>query len=313
MVRNFDHITIVVRDVAAAKGFFALLGFKEIKSVVISGKIMEDYMGIKGIEADHVALAIENPHTEVQLLSYRHPEMIADTDIAKLNKVGFNHICFAVDDLEAEVAKQGPQPHDGFSRPQACFCLRPRRRDRRTGAVALIPAALRPCRALRRGAGWGEGAHIYLRPIRCGGDSARIHLRRRRRAVPRSRLLPAAAIKGVAILAGVTIVKMPQTFPATFAGFFRHKTIGAMGKSLILDGRRCFSGEQAHADTSENEDRSLHGILPFAAQAHTRGRRRMQARCLEGAAGRLANHQSPFVSAIRPIAWRLARTCIASA
>jgi hypothetical protein len=95
-------------------------------------------------------------------------------------------------------------------------------------------------------------------------------LRRRRHAVPRSRLLPAATIKSVAILAGVTIVKMPQTFPATFAGFFRHKTIGAMGESLVLDGSRCFSGEQAHADTSENEDRSLHGILPFAAQAHTR-------------------------------------------
>jgi Glyoxalase/Bleomycin resistance protein/Dioxygenase superfamily len=64
MVRNFDHITIVVRDVAASKRFFALLGFKEVKSVVISGKVMEDYMGIKGIEADHVTLAIENPHTE---------------------------------------------------------------------------------------------------------------------------------------------------------------------------------------------------------------------------------------------------------
>ena len=58
-----------------------------------------------GIEADHVTLAIENPHTEVQLLSYRHPEMIADADTAKLNKVGFNHVCFAVDNLEAEVAK----------------------------------------------------------------------------------------------------------------------------------------------------------------------------------------------------------------
>jgi catechol 2,3-dioxygenase-like lactoylglutathione lyase family enzyme len=160
MVRNFDHITIVVRDVAAAKGFFALLGFKEIKSVVISGKIMEDYMGIKGIEADHVALAIENPHTEVQLLSYRHPEMIADTDIAKLNKVGFNHICFAVDNLEAEVAKltaAGVKVRNhmmDFHDRKLVFVYGPRRRDRRTGAVALIPAALRPCR------GWGERAHI---------------------------------------------------------------------------------------------------------------------------------------------------------
>jgi len=105
MVRNFDHVTIVVRDVEAAKHFFALLGFKEVKSVVISGKVMEDYMGIKGIEAEHITLAIENPHTEVQLLRYRNPEMIVDADILKPNKLGFNHICFAVDDLEAEIAK----------------------------------------------------------------------------------------------------------------------------------------------------------------------------------------------------------------
>jgi catechol 2,3-dioxygenase-like lactoylglutathione lyase family enzyme len=105
MIRNFDHITIVVRDVEAAKRFFTLLGFKENKSVVISGKVMEEYMGVKDIEADHVTLAIENPHTEVQLLHYRHPDAIVDADISRLNKLGFNHICFAVDDLEAEVAK----------------------------------------------------------------------------------------------------------------------------------------------------------------------------------------------------------------
>ena len=105
MVKKFDHVTIVVLDVEAAKRFFALLGFKETKSVVISGKAMEDYMGVKDIEADHVTFAIENPHTEVQLLHYRHPDAIVDADIAKLNKLGFNHICFAVDDLRAEVAK----------------------------------------------------------------------------------------------------------------------------------------------------------------------------------------------------------------
>ena len=105
MVKNFDHVTIVVRDVDAAKHFFALLGFKETQSVVISGKTMEDYMGVPGIEAEHVTLALENvtPRTEVQLLRYRQPDAIVDRNIAKLNKLGFNHICFAVDDLDAEV------------------------------------------------------------------------------------------------------------------------------------------------------------------------------------------------------------------
>ena len=105
MIKKFDHVTLVVRDVDAAKHFFTVLGFREIKSVVISGKIMEDYMGVTGIEADHITLAIENPHTEVQLLHYRHPDMIADVNVTKLNRLGFNHVCFAVDDLDAEIAK----------------------------------------------------------------------------------------------------------------------------------------------------------------------------------------------------------------
>ena len=105
MIKQFDHVTLVVRDLNAARMFFGLLGFKETTAVVISGKTMDDYMGVSGIEADHVTLAIENPHTEVQLLHYRQPEMIDDRDIRQLNKIGFNHICFAVDDLEGEIAK----------------------------------------------------------------------------------------------------------------------------------------------------------------------------------------------------------------
>jgi catechol 2,3-dioxygenase-like lactoylglutathione lyase family enzyme len=32
MIKHFDHVTIVVRDVEATKQFFGLLGFKEDKS-----------------------------------------------------------------------------------------------------------------------------------------------------------------------------------------------------------------------------------------------------------------------------------------
>jgi len=42
MLKNFDHVTIVVRDVEKAKKFFALLGFKETKVALISGKVMDD-------------------------------------------------------------------------------------------------------------------------------------------------------------------------------------------------------------------------------------------------------------------------------
>jgi catechol 2,3-dioxygenase-like lactoylglutathione lyase family enzyme len=107
MLKNFDHVTIVVRDVERAKTFFEVLGFKQAISTVIAGEPFASYMGVPGIEAEHVTLVLENasPRTEIQLLRYRHPQALPDPNIGDLHKLGFNHVCFAVDDIEGEVAK----------------------------------------------------------------------------------------------------------------------------------------------------------------------------------------------------------------
>jgi catechol 2,3-dioxygenase-like lactoylglutathione lyase family enzyme len=107
MVTHFDHLTIVVRDIDRAKAIFSVLGFKETISVVIAGEPFATYMGIPGIEAEHVTLVLENavPRNEIQLLRYRHPDPLPDPHIRDLNKIGMNHICFAVDDIAAEIAK----------------------------------------------------------------------------------------------------------------------------------------------------------------------------------------------------------------
>jgi catechol 2,3-dioxygenase-like lactoylglutathione lyase family enzyme len=100
-------MTIVVRDLDRARRFFGLLGFKEAISVVIAGEPFASYMGVPEIEADHATMVLENasPRTEVQLLRYRHPESIADPLVRDLHKIGFNHVCFATDNLEAEIRK----------------------------------------------------------------------------------------------------------------------------------------------------------------------------------------------------------------
>ncbi len=107
MVKNFDHLTIVVRDAERAKRFFELLGFEQTLSAVIQGNVFADYMGVPGIEAEHITLALKGvtPRTEIQLLRYLRPDPIPDPHIRELNKLGMNHICFAVDNLEEEVAK----------------------------------------------------------------------------------------------------------------------------------------------------------------------------------------------------------------
>ena len=107
MVRRFDHITLVVRDVEAAKRFFALLGFVHDRTVVITGDVFSRYMGVPGIEAEHVTLVLAraSPRAEVQLLAYRAPEPTPNPAIEDLHTIGFNHVCFAVDDLDGEMKR----------------------------------------------------------------------------------------------------------------------------------------------------------------------------------------------------------------
>jgi catechol 2,3-dioxygenase-like lactoylglutathione lyase family enzyme len=114
MIRHFDHVTIAVRDLEEAKRFFGLLDFEEVASVVIKGSPFDAYMGVPGIEADHVTMVLKgaDPRTEVQLLRYRHPAAKEDPAIRGLARLGFNHVCFAVDDIEAVLARMKA---NGFS------------------------------------------------------------------------------------------------------------------------------------------------------------------------------------------------------
>jgi catechol 2,3-dioxygenase-like lactoylglutathione lyase family enzyme len=107
MVTHPDHVTIAVRDAAAGLSFFALLGFREEKSVVIAGSPFDGYMGVPGIEAEHRTLVLQgaDPRFEIQLLTYRQPAVHPDPAAGDLARTGFNHLCFAVDDLDAEVAR----------------------------------------------------------------------------------------------------------------------------------------------------------------------------------------------------------------
>ena len=100
-------MTVAVRDVDEAKAFFALLGFVEEKSVIISGELFARYMGVEGIEAEHVTLVSRQatPRFEIQLLRYIRPKRLPDADLNNLARPGYNHICFAVKDLEAEVKR----------------------------------------------------------------------------------------------------------------------------------------------------------------------------------------------------------------
>lgn len=105
MIKRFDHVTFVVVDEAEAKRFFAVLGFVEEVTVVIEGERFAEYMGVPGIQARHVTLVASDvtPRTEVQLLVYLEPAALPDPHIRDLDKIGFNHVCFAVADIASVI------------------------------------------------------------------------------------------------------------------------------------------------------------------------------------------------------------------
>lgn len=107
MVKHFDHVTVVVRDRDAAQRFFGLLGFEHDQSVVISGETFSNYMGVPGITAEHITLVLKGavPRCEVQMLVYRSPHALSNPLIEDLHTIGYNHICFAVEDLESELER----------------------------------------------------------------------------------------------------------------------------------------------------------------------------------------------------------------
>ena len=107
MIQNPDHVTGVVRDLDAAKRFFALLDFEETMAVVIKGDRFADYMGLDEIEADHVTLVLQgsDPRFEMQLLHYRKPEIAGDDGVIPLDRPGFNHLCFAVDNMDETIGR----------------------------------------------------------------------------------------------------------------------------------------------------------------------------------------------------------------
>lgn len=105
MLRHFDDMTIVVRDLGRAKEFFPVRGFKEVISVIIAGEPFASYMGVpdqggsRDARPGECLAAHRDPTSEISV-----SVSLPDAHIRDLHKVGMNHICFAVDDVEEEVA-----------------------------------------------------------------------------------------------------------------------------------------------------------------------------------------------------------------
>lgn len=102
---RLDHINIVVRDLETARAFFDLFGFKVRDEAALSGEWISRVVGLESVEARYLQLESDRSPTMIELITYDHPPSPLSTDAYRANEIGYRHIAFEVEDIEAEVTR----------------------------------------------------------------------------------------------------------------------------------------------------------------------------------------------------------------
>ena len=104
-VQRLEHIGIVVDDLAAATAFFTALGLESEGEASVEGGSVDRINGLEGVRADIVILRTPDGHGKVELAKYHSPAFEGDDGPPPANAPGIRHILFAVDDVEASLAR----------------------------------------------------------------------------------------------------------------------------------------------------------------------------------------------------------------
>ena len=104
-VQRLEHIGIVVDDLEAATAFFAALGLEIEGKAPVEGPLVDAMNGLEGVRADVVILRTPDGNAKVELAKYHSPAFEGDDGPPPANAPGIRHILFAVDDVEASLAR----------------------------------------------------------------------------------------------------------------------------------------------------------------------------------------------------------------
>ncbi|HUC01096.1 MAG TPA: VOC family protein [Solirubrobacterales bacterium] len=103
-VERMDHVGIVVDDLATATRFFLELGLELEGEASVEGPEVDRINGLEDVQAD-VAMLQTPDGRRLELAKYRSPSGPDGDPQAPANTPGIRHLCFAVDDIEATLAR----------------------------------------------------------------------------------------------------------------------------------------------------------------------------------------------------------------
>jgi catechol 2,3-dioxygenase-like lactoylglutathione lyase family enzyme len=100
-----DHVGIVVDDLAAATEFFAELGLELQGEGAVEGRWADRVVGLDGVRTQLAMMQTPDGNGRLELVKFHSPPSQGDDGHAPANARGIRHITFAVEDIDAVVAR----------------------------------------------------------------------------------------------------------------------------------------------------------------------------------------------------------------
>ncbi len=117
-IHRLDHVGIIVQDLAAAKAFFLDLGLTVQGEMGLESELLDKVTGLKNAKTEMVMLQTQGGEATVELAKFVRPADEKGIQKASANTLGLRHICFAVEDIEAIIAKLKKKGVKAFSEIQ---------------------------------------------------------------------------------------------------------------------------------------------------------------------------------------------------
>lgn len=104
-IERMDHVGIVVDDLADAIAFFVELGLELHGEATVEGEWVDRVVGLDGVRSQIAMLQTPDGHGRIELAKFDAPSFDGDSRPAPANAPGIRHVTFAVDDVDATIAR----------------------------------------------------------------------------------------------------------------------------------------------------------------------------------------------------------------
>jgi catechol 2,3-dioxygenase-like lactoylglutathione lyase family enzyme len=102
---RMDNVGIVVDDLKAVIAFFVELGLELEGEATVEGRSVDRVVGLDGVRSDVAMLRTPDGHSRVELSKFHTPPATSGEPNAPVNRLGMGRIMFAVNDIDAVVAR----------------------------------------------------------------------------------------------------------------------------------------------------------------------------------------------------------------